>query len=69
LPKTSESRGIFFGEVQSVEYDSDDAEQKAPFYVVVHTDGDKEDFNIEIFLIPVIYTPVPNNNSRYRICI
>ncbi len=36
---------IFFGEVQSVEYDTNDAEHKAPFYVVVYTDGDKEDFN------------------------
>ncbi len=37
------------GEVQSVEYDSDDAAQEAPFFVVEYTDGDKEDFNEEEF--------------------
>jgi hypothetical protein len=35
--------GVFFGEVQSVEYDSDDAAQESPFYVVQYTDGDRED--------------------------
>jgi hypothetical protein len=45
IAKDFGKQGIFFGEVQSVEYDSDDAEHKAPFYVVVYTDGDKEDFN------------------------
>jgi hypothetical protein len=45
IAKDFGKQGIFFGEVQSVEYDSDDAEHKAPFYVVDDTDGDKEDFN------------------------
>jgi hypothetical protein len=45
IAKDFGKQGIFFGEVQSVEYDSDDAEHMAPFYVVVYTDGDKEDFN------------------------
>jgi hypothetical protein len=42
-------QGVFLGEVVSVEYDSDDAVQKAPFFVVEYTDGDKEDFNEEEF--------------------
>ncbi len=45
IAKDFGKQGIFFGEVQSVEYDSDDAEQESPFFVVVYTDGDKEDFN------------------------
>jgi hypothetical protein len=31
------------GEVVSVEYDSDDGAQEAPFYVVEYTDCDRED--------------------------
>ncbi len=31
------------GEVVSVEYDSDDEAQEAPFYVVMYTDGDRKD--------------------------
>ncbi len=31
------------GEVVSVEYDSDDGAQEAPFYVVEYEDGDRED--------------------------
>ena len=38
-------QGVFLGEVQSVEYDTDDAAQEHPFFVVEYTDGDKEDFN------------------------
>ncbi len=35
--------GVFFGVVQSVEYDTDDAGEERPFYVVEYTDGDRED--------------------------
>ncbi len=45
IAKDFGKQGIFSGEVQSVEYDSDDAAQEAPFLVVEYTDGDKEDFN------------------------
>jgi hypothetical protein len=37
--------GVLFGDVQSVEYESDDAAQEAPFYVVQYTDGDREDYD------------------------
>jgi hypothetical protein len=37
--------GVFFGVVQSVEYDTDDAGEEKPFYVVEYTDGDREDYS------------------------
>jgi hypothetical protein len=39
------SLGMFMGTVMNVEYDSDDATHKVPFYVVEYTDGDREDLN------------------------
>ena len=39
------SLGVFLGTVMNVEYDSDDATHKVPFYVVEFTDGDREDLN------------------------
>jgi hypothetical protein len=39
------SLGVFLGTVMNVEYDSDDATHKVPYYVVEYTDGDREDLN------------------------
>jgi hypothetical protein len=39
------SLGVFLGTIMNVEYDSDDAAHKVPFYVVEYTDGDREDLN------------------------
>jgi hypothetical protein len=39
------SLGVFLGTIMNVEYDSDDAAHKVPFYVVEYMDGDREDLN------------------------
>ncbi len=39
--------GMFTGEVVEVDYDSEDVEKVEPIYVVLYTDGDREDMDAE----------------------
>ncbi len=39
--------GVFTGEIVEVEYDSEDVEKVEPIYVVLYTDGDREDMDAD----------------------